>query len=98
VYGGLHLVGAVASARAGDRAVAQHLVAEARASAARLGSDRNDYWMSCGPTNVAWGRCRRGIATPDAAIATRARAVDLIEIHSSATRHLPNSRTGQGPP
>jgi transcriptional regulator with XRE-family HTH domain len=53
VYGGLHLVGAIASARAGDRVAARRLLGQARATAARLGSDRNDYWMSFGPTNVA---------------------------------------------
>jgi transcriptional regulator with XRE-family HTH domain len=53
VYGGLQLVGAVASARAGDRPAAQRMLGQARATAARLGSDRNDYWMSFGPTNVA---------------------------------------------
>src|SRR6266498_4003400 len=53
VYGGLHLVGAIASARAGDRPAAQHLLDRARTTAARLGADRNDYWMTFGPTNVA---------------------------------------------
>jgi hypothetical protein len=53
VYGGLHLVGAVASARAGDRPAAQRMLGRARATAARLATDRNDYWMSFGPTNVA---------------------------------------------
>jgi len=53
VYGGLHLVGAIASARAGDRPAARRLLDQARATAERLGADRNDYWMSFGPTNVA---------------------------------------------
>src|SRR6266545_262910 len=53
VYGGLHLVGAIASARAGDRLAVQHLLDRARTTAARLGADRNDYWMTFGPTNVA---------------------------------------------
>src|SRR6266542_3960752 len=38
VYGGLHLVGAIASARAGDRPAAQHLLDRARTTAARHGA------------------------------------------------------------
>ncbi len=53
VYGALHLVGAVAAARGNDRAAAFGFLDEARASADRLGADRNDYWLTFGPTNVA---------------------------------------------
>jgi len=53
VYGALHLVGAVAAARANDRAAAVGFLDEARSTAERLGSDRNDFWLTFGPTNVA---------------------------------------------
>ena len=53
VYGGLHLVGAVAAARAGDQPTARRFLDQARATARRLGIDRNDFWMTFGPTNVA---------------------------------------------
>lgn len=49
----LHLVGAVAAARADDQAAADGFLGEARRTAARLGADRNDFWMTFGPTHVA---------------------------------------------
>jgi transcriptional regulator with XRE-family HTH domain len=53
VSGGLYLVGAVAAARAGDRTTASGFLERARMTARRLGGDRNDFWMTFGPTNVA---------------------------------------------
>jgi hypothetical protein len=53
VYGGLHLVSAVAAARASEQATASNYLDRARATARRLGTDRNDFWMTFGPTNVA---------------------------------------------
>lgn len=53
VDGALHLVAAVATARAGDGKEALALLDRARSSARRLGHDRNDFWMTFGPTNVA---------------------------------------------
>jgi transcriptional regulator with XRE-family HTH domain len=53
VHGGLHLVGAVAAARAGEPVTARGFLDRARATARRLGTDRNDFWMTFGPTNVA---------------------------------------------
>jgi transcriptional regulator with XRE-family HTH domain len=52
VYGSLHLVCALAAARAGDRASADIHVTEAEASAGRLGVDGNYVWTAFGPTNV----------------------------------------------
>ncbi len=92
VYGGLHLVGAVASARAGDGAVARDLLGEARATAARLGSDRNDYWMSFGPTNVAMHDVAVLIESGDPKGALRrGMAVDpsgLMSLERQATHHV----------
>ena len=52
VAGGLCLVGAVAAARAGDQATAGRFLDQARTTARRLATDRNDFWMTFGPTNV----------------------------------------------
>lgn len=53
VVGTLMLVGATASARAGERAEAATFLRHASNLAERLGTDRNDVWTSFGPTNVA---------------------------------------------
>jgi transcriptional regulator with XRE-family HTH domain len=53
VVGTLMLVGATASARAGERGEAMTFLRHAREIAGRLGADRNDVWTSFGPTNVA---------------------------------------------
>jgi transcriptional regulator with XRE-family HTH domain len=53
VVGTLMLVGATASARAGERAEAATFLRHASNLAERLGADRNDVWTSFGPTNVA---------------------------------------------
>ncbi|MER5350110.1 helix-turn-helix transcriptional regulator [Kitasatospora sp. NPDC002551] len=52
VLGSLHLVLALAAARGGRRERARKEMAEARAVAARLGADRNDFNLEFGPTNV----------------------------------------------
>jgi hypothetical protein len=51
--GALRLCGAVAAARCDDRADASALLDDARATADRLGTDRNDHWLTFGPTNTA---------------------------------------------
>ncbi|MGW4030615.1 helix-turn-helix domain-containing protein [Streptomyces sp. NPDC004838] len=53
VYGTLFLAGAMAAARADDRATAQTFLREADESAIRLGVDANHMWTAFGPTNVA---------------------------------------------
>ena len=52
VYGSLHLVCALASAREDDRASTDVHIGEAESSAARLGADGNFVWTAFGPTNV----------------------------------------------
>ncbi|MBV6695765.1 helix-turn-helix domain-containing protein [Kitasatospora aureofaciens] len=52
VLGALHLVLALAAARAGQREQARKELANAREVAARLGEDRNDFNLEFGPTNV----------------------------------------------
>ncbi|WP_405663339.1 helix-turn-helix domain-containing protein [Streptomyces sp. RK9] len=53
VYGTLFLTGAMAAARAEDRATAQTYLREAETAATRLGTDANHMWTAFGPTNVA---------------------------------------------
>lgn len=53
VVGTLHLVGAMASARQGNRAEASSHLAHAGAAAEAVGRDANYLWTSFGPTNVA---------------------------------------------
>jgi transcriptional regulator with XRE-family HTH domain len=53
LLGSLHLVGAMASARAGDAPEARAFLARARQAAAQLGRDANHAWTAFGPTNVA---------------------------------------------
>ncbi|MFD9881521.1 helix-turn-helix domain-containing protein [Streptomyces alboflavus] len=53
VYGTLFLTGAMAAARAEDRATAQSYLREAETAATRLGTDANHMWTAFGPTNVA---------------------------------------------
>ncbi|MEV6571808.1 helix-turn-helix transcriptional regulator [Streptomyces sp. NPDC051577] len=53
VYGTLFLTGAMAAARAEDRAATQTFLREADETAQRLGADANHMWTAFGPTNVA---------------------------------------------
>jgi transcriptional regulator with XRE-family HTH domain len=53
VTGTLMLVGAIASARADERAEAAAFLRHAERLADRIGRDRNDVWTAFGPTNVA---------------------------------------------
>ncbi|WP_063783359.1 helix-turn-helix transcriptional regulator [Streptomyces sp. XY431] len=52
VLGSLHLVLALAAARAGQREQTRKELADAREVAALLGEDRNDFNLEFGPTNV----------------------------------------------
>ncbi|NSC21499.1 helix-turn-helix transcriptional regulator [Streptomyces albus subsp. chlorinus] len=51
-YGALHLSAVIAAARDSKAPTAWDLLNEARRVAARLGTDRNDFHTSFGPTNV----------------------------------------------
>jgi len=53
VYGTLFLAGAMAAARAEDRATTREFLAEAERVARRLGRDGYHMWTSFGPANVA---------------------------------------------
>ncbi|MGW6396012.1 helix-turn-helix domain-containing protein [Streptomyces sp. NPDC055103] len=52
VVGSLHLALALVHARSGERAAARRQISKARAAAARIGAERNDFNLEFGPTNV----------------------------------------------
>jgi transcriptional regulator with XRE-family HTH domain len=77
VYGSLLLRGAVAAARAGDRATAAELLDEAGDAGRRLGGDHNHAWTGFGPTNVLLHRTHVAVVLGDAGMAIDlARAID----------------------
>ena len=85
VYGTLFLTGAVAAARADDRASATSFLNEAADCAGRLGRDANSMWTAFGPTNVAIHRMTAAMELGDVQV-----AVDLApRIDASA---LPTER------
>jgi transcriptional regulator with XRE-family HTH domain len=69
VYGTLFLTGAVAAARADDRASVTAFLAEAAECAGRLGRDANAMWTAFGPTNVAIHRMTAALELGDVQIA-----------------------------
>lgn len=69
VYGTLFLTGAVAAARADDRAAARSFLDEAQESASRLGRDQNAMWTAFGPTNVTLHRMTTAMELGDVQIA-----------------------------
>jgi len=69
VYGTLFLAGAMAAARAEDRATTRAFLAEADAVARRLGRDGKHMWTSFGPTNVAIHRVATAAELGDMQIA-----------------------------
>jgi transcriptional regulator with XRE-family HTH domain len=69
VYGTLFLTGAMAAARADDRASAQEFLREAEETARRLGHDANHMWTAFGPTNVAIHRVSTAMELGDVQIA-----------------------------
>ncbi|MGH3996915.1 MAG: helix-turn-helix domain-containing protein, partial [Pseudonocardiaceae bacterium] len=52
VWGNLHLKSGLAAARAGNRDLADAHLGEAKETAKRVGTDRDDYRLCFGPTNV----------------------------------------------
>lgn len=85
--GAMYLQLAVASARVNDGEQAYAYLDRARESAARLGSDRNDYHTEFGPTNVLLHEVNIAVELGDAGHALRAAA------KADATRLSPERRT-----
>jgi transcriptional regulator with XRE-family HTH domain len=69
VYGALLLAGAMAAARADDRATVRHFLGEAEQTALRMGHDANHLWTAFGPTNVAIHRVSTAMELGDVQIA-----------------------------
>ena len=65
-WGALHLTALIAAARQEDRVAVRQLLGEARATADRLGQDRNDFWTAFGPTNVALHEVSTAVELGDA--------------------------------
>jgi hypothetical protein len=91
-YGALRLAGSVAAGRIGDRTDADHLLDDARTTAATLGEDRNDGWQTFGPTNAAVHRVSVALelGDPDRAL-DAARDVDpgrLLTLERQATHRV----------
>jgi hypothetical protein len=86
-------------ARAGAGQEALDLLDQARSTARRLGRDRNDFWMTFGPTNVAIHDVAVALEQGDPARALRrAVAVDLsglpsLERRSSHHVHLAHAHS-----
>jgi transcriptional regulator with XRE-family HTH domain len=76
-WGALHLTGLIAVARQDDRVAVRQLLGEARATANRLGQDRNDFWTAFGPTNVALHEVSTAVELGDAGeVVRKGEAVD----------------------
>ncbi len=69
VMGSLHLVLALVHARAGNRVDARREIDEARQLAHRLASDRNDFHLEFGPTNVESQAVSIAVELGDAGVA-----------------------------
>jgi transcriptional regulator with XRE-family HTH domain len=65
-WGALHLTALIAVARQDDRVAVRQLLGEAKATADRLGQDRNDFWTAFGPTNVALHEVSTAVELGDA--------------------------------
>ncbi|WP_372409546.1 helix-turn-helix domain-containing protein [Streptomyces luteireticuli] len=77
-YGALHLAGVIAAVRQGKAPVAWDLLREAGTVAERLGTDRNDWHTSFGPTNVKMHAVHLAAEEGDAAEALR--LADDVEV------------------
>ncbi|WP_207394085.1 helix-turn-helix domain-containing protein [Actinomadura formosensis] len=85
IHGTLLLPGAIAAARAGNRADAMDYLARAEQMADELGTDANHLWTAFGPTNVRIHRVTAAMALGDVPT-----ALDLIP--GINTTHLPAER------
>jgi transcriptional regulator with XRE-family HTH domain len=78
MWGALFLKSAAIAAHLGDQAGAWQHLGEARATARRLGRNRNDFWTAFGPTNVTIHEVSLAVELGDTGTAVhRAGAVDV---------------------
>lgn len=86
--GALHLIGMVAAARLDERADARRALRAAAAAASRLGTDRNDWWLAFGPTNVAIHRTAYAVELGQARAAVRSGAAVAVGRSPSVERRV----------
>lgn len=78
MWGNLHLKSGLAAARAGNRDAADAHLVEARATADRIGADRDDYRLCFGPTNVQIWSVGLAVEANDGTTAvSRSRSVNI---------------------
>jgi transcriptional regulator with XRE-family HTH domain len=78
-WGALHLTALIAVARQDDRVAVRQLLGEAKATAERLGQDRNDFWTAFGPTNVALHEVSTAVELGDAGeVVRKGEALDPV--------------------
>ncbi|MET7287580.1 helix-turn-helix transcriptional regulator [Streptomyces sp. NPDC005573] len=81
LLGAMNLVLAVINAREGNRTETHHYINQARAIAARLGADRNDFDTEFGPTNVEIHAMSTAVELGDAGLALEvAQGVDASSL------------------
>jgi transcriptional regulator with XRE-family HTH domain len=91
-WGGLMLHAAVASGTRRDADQAREYLRTAAAGAARIGSDRHDYWTSFGPTHVAIQETHimTALDRPEAALKASRRVAPSVLFKVQYGRHLLN--------
>jgi hypothetical protein len=84
VWGALLLSAAAPAAAKGKDADVAHYIGLARSAASRFGTDRHDYWVSFGPTQVAMQACYTSVTLGRAGEALKAaegvRRENLLDI------------------
>jgi transcriptional regulator with XRE-family HTH domain len=96
VQGALTFVGAIASARAGDRAEATRFLRYADEFAIQLGRDANRVWTAFGPTNVAIHRVTVAAELGDMRQAVEiGQVIDVTDLARTAS--APSARAGPRP-
>ncbi|PZS32978.1 MAG: XRE family transcriptional regulator [Pseudonocardiales bacterium] len=87
-WGALHLIGMVAAVRSDDRPRARRMLRTAAQAAARLGGDRNDWWMAFGPTNVAIHRVSHAVELGHSRTAVRGATGLRVTLAPSVERRV----------
>jgi len=83
VWGLLHLVGALTSARGGDIGAARRELRDARAAAERVGAGANDFWEAFTPESV--GVMEVAVELEGGDVATALRLADRVVVDQVAT-------------
>jgi len=87
-FGALHLIGMVAATRLDETADAAELLRRAAVVAARVGEDRNDWWLAFGPTNIAIHRVHREVERGHSRTAIKTGAALVVERAPTVERRV----------